>query len=362
MKVLYDIALLGRGHYDFRSRTGIFRVVENIALGLAKSGDCDLSFCTSLSLENVHQEVDYLQVNKNLGHVPFISLGVEKDFYKKFIGKVNKILANPATIFKFSTLQKTFKTLRGSLEYARRRAGKKIQRLNVKELSTIDLFHSPFYPFPECTNLAKSTKKIITIYDLIPIIYPNFFEFKDGSVVEKVINKLTPDDWIICISHSTKNDLCNYRNSIEPSHVFVTHLAASELFYPCHNSGAISAVKKKFQIPDVPYFLSLNTLEPRKNIAHTIRCFVKLVEQEKIEDLCLVIVGRKGWGYDDIFDELSNFSSLRKRIIITGYVANEDLAALYSGAIAFVFPSFYQNDAEDHGRKPVGESVPAEGW
>lgn len=153
---------------------------------------------------------------------------------------------------------------------------------------------------------------------------------------------LEPDDWIICVSHSTKNDLCNYRNSIDSFHVFVTHLAASEIFYPCHNSEEICSIKKKFQIPDVPYILSLNTLEPRKNIAHTIRCFVKLVEQEKIKDLCLVIVGRKGWGYDDICAELSSFSSLRERIIITGYVANENLAALYSDAVAFVFPSFYE--------------------
>lgn len=43
MKVLYDIAVLARGHYDILHRTGIYRVVENIALGLAQSEECDLN-------------------------------------------------------------------------------------------------------------------------------------------------------------------------------------------------------------------------------------------------------------------------------------------------------------------------------
>jgi len=342
MKILYDIALLGRGHYDIRSRTGIYRVVENIALGLANAEGLDLSFCASLSLENENQAADYLRGNQSLGHIPLISLGFAQSFHERLGGKILKILNKPKTEFTISALRKSGKVLRESISHARRVADQSIQKLDAEALSALDLFHSPFYSFPEQVPLAKSIKKIITIYDLIPVIYPKFFEFNHGSHVEKVIHQLKPQDWVICVSHATKNDLCNYQNSIDPSRVFVTHLAASELFYPCCNSEEITIVKKKFQIPDVPYILSLNTLEPRKNIAHTIRCFVKLVEQEKIKDLCLVIVGRKGWGYDDIFNEQSNFAFLKERIIITGYVANEYLAALYSGAIAFVFPSFYE--------------------
>jgi len=342
MKVLYDIAVLGRGHYDPHFRTGIYRVVENIALGLAESEDCEVNFCASLSLENMNQAIEYLQKNQKLGHIPFISLGGEKDFYKKVTGKINRMLDHTESAFEFSTLRKAFKALRESLCYARRRADKSIQRLSANALSAIDLYHSPFHPFPECETLPKSIKRIVTIHDLIPLLYPQFYEFDYASSVEQVINSLESHDWIICVSHSTKNDLCNYQKSIDPSRVFVTHLAASDIFYPCHDSEKISSVKRKFQIPDAPYILSLNTLEPRKNIAHTIRCFVRLVEKEKIKDLCLVIIGRRSWGYDGIFDTLSNVSSLRERIIITGYVANENLAALYSGALAFVFPSFYE--------------------
>ncbi|MCX5850082.1 MAG: glycosyltransferase family 1 protein [Deltaproteobacteria bacterium] len=342
MKVLYDIAVLGKGHYDLHYKTGIHRVVENIALALAASGDCDLHFCASVSLENVNQAIDYLQANHPLEHIPLISLGIEKSFYEKLTGKINRLLEQPQRALELSTLRNAFQALRESLHYERARAGKSFPILSSQALSTIDLYHSPFHPFPGRLKALKSIKKIVTIHDLIPIIHPKFFEFNRPSSVEKVINNAEPDDCFICVSNSTKNDLCNYRSSIDSSHVFVTHLAASEYFYPCNDEEEIYSIKKKFNIPDVPYILSLNTLEPRKNIAHTIRCFAKLVEQENIKDLCLVITGRKGWGYDNIFDELSNASSLKERIIYTGYAANENLAALYSGAIAFAFPSFYE--------------------
>ena len=129
---------------------------------------------------------------------------------------------------------------------------------------------------------------------------------------------------------------------INPDRVVVTHWAASELFYLCDNDSEIESVKKKYQIPDAPYVLSLSTLEPRKNIDHTIRCFARLVEQENIHDLYLVLVGTKGWDFEKIFEELANSPKLKDRIIITGYVDDEDLAPLYSGAMAFVYPSFYE--------------------
>ena len=104
----------------------------------------------------------------------------------------------------------------------------------------------------------------------------------------------------------------------------------------------LEQVRKKFGIPNGPYILSLSTLEPRKNIAQTIRCFVRLLEQEKIDDLSLVLVGSKGWDYDSIFEEIAASPKIRDRIIVTGYAADEDLAPLYSGATMFVYPSFYE--------------------
>ena len=83
-------------------------------------------------------------------------------------------------------------------------------------------------------------------------------------------------------------------------------------------------------------------MEPRKNIDHTVRCFARIVKEQHISDLNLVLVGTKGWDFDKIFTEMMKHNSVRDRVIVTGYVADEDLAAIYSGAQMFVYPSLYE--------------------
>lgn len=335
MKLLYDISVLGIGHYHYRARTGVFRVVENLANGLADSKDIELNLCATASLEAVSQSLDYLQDSYSISKLPFIFPAPQENLYRKITKLINRIN-------KQTPINIRLKVIRKILYFANNFISKNTDLLNNHQISGVELFHSPFHPLPEFLS-SKNLTRVLTIYDLIPILYPQFFEFNEDHLIKKVVESLQPDDWVTCISNATKNDLCNYLSTINPDQVIVTHLAASELFYPCNNQEQIDLIKAKYNIPtDVPYILSLSTLEPRKNIDHTIRCFAKLVEQENIKDLYLVLVGTKGWDFDKIFQELSNLFALKDRIIITGYVADEDLAPLYSGAIAFVYPSFYE--------------------
>ena len=303
---------------------------------LAVSKEIDLNFCASFSLKSVNQCIDYLQSNSGFLDILFTSPSLENSIYRradKFIDNING--QDKAGI--------TSKAIRRMLYFVINKIDNNTKKITNKSLVDADIFHSPYFPVPEYLQSHKKIKKFLTVYDLIPILYPQFFEFQEDHLIKKALHSLRPDNWVTCISHATKNDLCNYLPTINPDQVIVTPLAASELFYPCDNHQEIESIKTKYQIPnDVNYILSLSTLEPRKNIDHTIRCFAKLVEQENIKDLYLVLVGTKGWDYEKIFNELSNLSKLKARIIVTGYVADEDLAALYSGAMAFVYPSFYE--------------------
>ena len=83
-------------------------------------------------------------------------------------------------------------------------------------------------------------------------------------------------------------------------------------------------------------------LYQEKNIAHLVRCFAQVIQEQNIQDLNLVLVGSQGWDYDAILQEISSQYTLRSRIIVTGRVADQDLAAIYSGAVAFVYPSLYE--------------------
>lgn len=338
MKVLYDTTVLGASHINPRSRTGVFRVAENLAYGLHNLDEFDLEFCVSGHQTYLFAFLDYLKENPTLANVPIHHSWGKRYFSWKALRQVDaqvKATSGPLKIPLRAArkLLTIIENISNNSNY---------DPISSKSISHADIYHSPFEPIPDKVSQAPHLKKFLSVMDLIPILFPDYFKFHEGTIVERAIASLDPDSWALCISHSTKDDLCNYAKHVDPAKVLVTHLAASNLFYPCTSPQQIEQVRAKYSIPDVPYLLSLSTLEPRKNIDHLIRCFAQLVQQEKLQDLYLVLVGTKGWNYDQIFAEISNNSALQDRIIVTGYVADEDLAALYSSAMAFVYPSFYE--------------------
>ena len=333
MRLIFDISVLGNGFYQSTSRTGVFRVIENLAQELVKM-EAVTSFSSTFNIGSYFECIDYLKSNPALEGVRLASPDISKDIQKAYqylhvfthknnnvplcVKKINKIVNGAANR---TFLRKT---------------------INQDDLTRAELYHSPFYPFPEQIKTNHKLKKVITVYDLIPVLFPEFFKNQQNGLINEVLKSIDNDTWVTCISDATKSDLCNYLPSLDPSRVVVTHLAASSLFYPCRDQAKLGHVRKKYSIPEGPYLLSLSTLEPRKNISQTIRSFARLVEEEKINDLSLVLVGTKGWSFDSIFDEIVASQKIRDRIIVTGYAADDDLASLYSGAMMFVYPSFYE--------------------
>ena len=204
-----------------------------------------------------------------------------------------------------------------------------------------DIYHSTFLPLVNAPPRSVCAARVLTVYDLIPIILPEFCTYENRALIEQVINSAVYADRVMAISESTKSDLCEH-TGIDPDRVAVTPLAASAQFYPCQSREAHAEVRSKYGIPDGQYALSLCTLEPRKNIEQVIRSYVDLVRQQRLDDLSLVLVGTKGWDFDHIFDEIKGADALSDKIIITGYLPDEALAPVYSGATMFLYPSLYE--------------------
>ena len=106
----------------------------------------------------------------------------------------------------------------------------------------------------------------------------------------------------------------------------------------------INEVKRKYNIPlDKKYMFSLCSLNPRKNLIFSIRNFLKFTAKNKLEDYILVLGGAYFDGFEKVMnEELSEFGDLSEKILRIGYVDDEDLSALYSGAEVFLFPSLYE--------------------
>lgn len=97
-------------------------------------------------------------------------------------------------------------------------------------------------------------------------------------------------------------------------------------------------VRHKYHLPE-QYLLCLATLEPRKNLPFLVEAYVELLEEGSVE-VPLVLAGRKGWKMDEFLERIE--TEYRQKIIVTGFIEDEDLPYVYHMADCFIFPSIYE--------------------
>jgi glycosyltransferase involved in cell wall biosynthesis len=331
IKILYDASVLSVGHYF--AKAGIVRVVENLFDGLLKTPECSVTAYVP-SAFHLHPTIDAIE--ERYGNaVSLLPLATRRSLYVKLKNVLLEGTAGKESVGKF----RKWSLFCGSYLFEQPRSDK----LSIAN-QIADIYHTPFRPLYADPQGIRASQRFLTVYDLIMIRYPHFYPTitRKFNIVRRAIESLTPNDWTLCISNSTKKDLCEYRPDLDPDRIVVTHLAASSTFRPCPESTIIAKVRQKYRIPEGQYILSLGTLEPRKNLPRLMRSFADLVQQERISDLSLVLVGEKGWQYDDIFKELKSTGLKDDRIIFTGFVPDCDLSALYSSALSFAYMSYYE--------------------
>ncbi len=182
----------------------------------------------------------------------------------------------------------------------------------------------------------SNPRKVGFIWDLVWILYPETMEYwnllRMRFTLKRNIKKM---DFLISISENTKKDYQEILRIKKP--ITTIPLAADpELFYQA-DAVSIKSILQKYGIKK-KYILTVCTLEPRKNLGNLIKAY-ELIKNSK--NFQIVLVGMKGWIKSHFFDSLKE-AGLSDNIVITGYVPDEDLAPLYTGAEVFVFPSIYE--------------------
>lgn len=174
-------------------------------------------------------------------------------------------------------------------------------------------------------------KEILFVYDLSLFIEPRTHPLSRVILYKLLLGKTIKNcHKIVVISQSTKLDLIRYYHVPENKITII---------YPSFSRTNIDQQKPKIQIKK-PYILYLGTLEPRKNIT----LIIKALHQLKSTSLFhhqLIIAGKKGWGFKDIFDTVHRLS-LEQEVIFTGYVSDAEKKYLYLHADLFVYPSLYE--------------------
>lgn len=184
-----------------------------------------------------------------------------------------------------------------------------------------------------------SGKVITTIHDLTYILYPNTMTTSNRKRLEKDMhNTIKRADYIITISESSKRDIINYLK-VDEKRIQVIYPGVDEVYKKALDNDEISKVKKKYNI-DGRYLLYLGTLEPRKNIETIIKAY-NLFNKSNEHNIKLVLAGKKGWLYENIFKLVKEFE-IENNVIFTDYIDDEDKPPLYQGSEVFLFPSLYE--------------------
>ncbi len=144
---------------------------------------------------------------------------------------------------------------------------------------------------------------------------------------------------ILADSLATKQDLVEVYKST-PDQISVVYLGRDETLKRTEDLHIIDQTKSKYGI-EGDYVLYLGTLQPRKNLVRLIEAFQQALTTTGQPDLKLVIAGKKGWLYNDIFQQVTKLG-LVNRVVFPGYVDDSDKSALLSGALLYAFPSLYE--------------------
>jgi len=200
--------------------------------------------------------------------------------------------------------------------------------------SRIDLLHSLHYTRPYLLPCPS----VVTFHDMTFFLYPHLH-----TRVKRIFFPLAirlsarTAQALIADSESTRQDALRILQ-IPPEKIVAVQLGVDPNFRVIEDSLALEQVRREYKLPD-RFILYVGLVEPRKNVPLLIRAYKNLVDQGIANPL--VIVGRFGWMYSEVFDQIERLG-LREKVHFTGYVPAYHLPCLYNLACLFVYPTRYE--------------------
>lgn len=210
--------------------------------------------------------------------------------------------------------------------------------IQFRLLRALYKIEADYYLFLSFTSpiLFKKGKIVNAIHDLTCWDCPESMPSKMVNYYRFTYKFAIKNSWrIVTVSRFSQHRICNtYRLPLEKVSVIYDGLTDIFIDEVKHENS----LKQKYDLP-TSYFLSLSTIEPRKNLKLLIRAYSGLLEED-IDLPDLVLAGRKGWKLEEIVPDID--TSIKEKIHFTGFVDDKDLPQIYREARLFVFPSKYE--------------------
>lgn len=208
----------------------------------------------------------------------------------------------------------------------------------------VDLVHYPYFnPIFLTLPIKKPFPTVVTVHDLIPLVFPQHFPAGIKGQLKWEIQKwsLRGSSQIIADSNASKKDIAKY-TGIPDTKIHVVYLAAAEEFKSIDDTLLLDRIRVNYNLPE-KFVLYVGDVLWSKNIANLLKAIKEI-------NLTLVMVGRQTkltnfdknnlWNRDLVI--LNKEAKDDKRIIRLGFVPDEELVAMYNSATLLVQPSFYE--------------------
>ncbi len=331
IKVLFDAHLLAENDTQSGIRSGIFFTALNLLKEFSKNQNVEIGIYCS---------------KKNFSAKLIKTL--QKYFPDNTFNNVFLEVLSPLELKK-SELSCQYKEKKNFLT--------KIQLLGISALikmqpainydsiiNQYDVYFSPAMKMPKEILNNNNIKKFTLLHDIIPILFPQYFQNlnKNKYWLFQMTNQINKKNYYFANSEHTRQDYIKHIPNIHPDNITTTLLACYESFKPAKEKTVESL--KKYNLPtDKKYIFSLCTLEPRKNLIRAVKTFIEFTKKNNINDMVFILGGGHWEGFIERMEaEVPDFDKYRNIILKAGYINDEDLAPLYSGAEWFVYTSEYE--------------------
>ena len=182
-------------------------------------------------------------------------------------------------------------------------------------------------------------KTVVTVHDMVLRAYPETMRARTRILLETGLKRsMKRADRIVTDSDFSRREIIRYYPEFAEKVRVVPCGVDTKRFSPV-SAEEIARVKQAHGLPD-RYFLYLGTLEPRKNLVRLIKGY-SILRTRCPDAPELVLAGGKGWHYEEVFAAAEQ-PDIKGHVLFPSYIPAEDMAALYSGAVGFAFPSLYE--------------------
>ncbi len=213
-----------------------------------------------------------------------------------------------------------------------------------------DLIHYPYFDlFFHTLPIFCKTPRLITIHDVIPLVFPKHFASGKKGKVNLWLQKLALENTqgIICDSETSKKDIAS-KLAYPLKKIHVVYLAPGKVFKKISDRKILNLTKEKYKLP-YEYLLYVGDVNWNKNL-------FTLLKAIKLSNKNLVLVGKAFLDNDLVqvkeINSLINYLKIDRQIHKLGYVPDEDLANIYNLAETTIVPSYYEGFG-----LPVAESM-----